>query len=202
MADDYDHLQFADAAAWETWLIAHGTEIDGIRLRIAKKGSVHRTVSHLEALDVALCHGWIDGRRNALDADFFLQTFTPRRAKSLWSVVNRDKVAALIEAGRMREGGQREIDRAKSDGRWDAAYASQSTIEVPDDLAEALAANPDAAAFFTTLSSQNRFAILFRLHNLKRPESRVRRIADSVAALARHETTYPQSPPKLPPTAP
>ncbi|WP_368497336.1 YdeI family protein [Herbiconiux sp. A18JL235] len=194
MPDDYDHLQFTDAAAWERWLEEHAETVSGVRLRIAKKNSEHATVSYAEALDVALCHGWIDGRRNALDDDFFLQTFTPRRAKSLWSQVNRDKVAALIEAGRMREGGHREIDRAKADGRWDAAYASQKSIEVPDDLAAALAAEPAAAAAFAGLSGQNRYAILFRLHNAKRAETRARNLAKFVDMLARGETFYPQSP--------
>ncbi|MCS5732544.1 YdeI/OmpD-associated family protein [Herbiconiux daphne] len=196
MADDYEHLRFGDAAEFEAWLEQNAGTCDGVRLKIAKKGSSDTTVSHLEALDVALCHGWIDGRRNALDDDYFLQTFTPRRSRSLWSQVNRDKVAALTEAGRMREGGQREIDRAKADGRWDAAYASSSTIEVPSDLADALRANPEAESFFTTLTSQNRYAILFRVHNAKRADTRARRIADFVAMLARHETVYPQSPPK------
>ncbi len=192
MADDYDELEFPDASAWEAWLEVNAETVDGVRLRIAKKGSAHRTVSHPEALDVALCHGWIDARRNALDADYFLQTFTRRRAKSLWSQVNRDKVAALIESGRMRAGGQREIDRAMADGRWDAAYASQKSIEVPPELTEALRANPEAEAFFATLSSQNRYAILFRLHNVKRPETRTRNIATFVTMLANHETIYPQ----------
>lgn len=167
-----------------------------MRLAIAKKGSSHTTVSHLEALDVALCHGWIDARRNSFDDDYFLQTFTPRRSKSLWSQINRVKVAALIEAGRMRDGGFREIERAKADGRWDAAYASSKNIEVPDDLVAALDANPEAKAFFATLSAQNRYAILFRTVNAKRPETRARRIEGFVEQLARHETVYPQSPPK------
>jgi uncharacterized protein YdeI (YjbR/CyaY-like superfamily) len=167
-----------------------------VRLAIAKKGSAHTTVTHLEALDVALCHGWIDARRNSFDDDYFLQTFTPRRSRSLWSQINRVKVAALIEAGRMREGGFREIERAKADGRWEAAYASSKNIEVPDDLAAALDANPEAKAFFATLSAQNRYAILFRTVNAKRPDTRARRIATFVAQLAAHETVYPQSPPK------
>jgi len=196
MADEYDELEFIDAAAWEAWLEVNAETIGGVRLRIAKKGSAHTTVSHQEALDVALCHGWIDARRNALDADFFLQTFTRRRARSLWSQVNRDKVAALIEAGRMRAGGQREIDRAMADGRWDAAYASSKSIEVSPELAEALRANPEADAFFATLSAQNRYAILFRIHNAKRPETRTRSIAKFVAMLAAHETIYPQPPAK------
>jgi uncharacterized protein YdeI (YjbR/CyaY-like superfamily) len=191
---DYPQHQFDDADAFSRYLEEHGADEPGIRLRIAKKGSAHRTVSYSDAIDVALCHGWIDGRRNALDDDFFLQTFTPRRARSIWSKVNRARVEALIVAGRMRAAGHAEIERAKADGRWDAAYDPQSTIEVPTDLAEALAAEPRAAEFFATLSSQNRFAVLFRIHNAKRPETRARRIADFVAMLARHETVYPQKP--------
>ncbi|MGA1837625.1 YdeI/OmpD-associated family protein [Herbiconiux sp. 11R-BC] len=201
MAAELPQLQFDDAAAWEAWLSAHHESSAGAQLRIAKKGSAHRTVSHPEALDVALCYGWIDARRNALDADFFLQNFTPRRSKSIWSKVNQDKVAALIDAGRMREAGHAEIARAKADGRWEAAYAGSKTIEVPDDLAAALAANPEALAFFGTLSSQNRYAILFRLHHAKRPETRARNITTFVAQLARHETVYPQ-PPRPAPAAP
>jgi uncharacterized protein YdeI (YjbR/CyaY-like superfamily) len=189
---DYPHRQFDDAAAFDAFLAEHGASEPGVRLRIAKKGSEHTTITHSDAIDVALCHGWIDGIRNALDADFFLQTFTPRRPRSLWSKVNRLRVEALIEAGRMRPAGLAEIDLAKSDGRWEAAYDSQRTIEVQPDLAAALEANPEAKAFFATLSSQNRYAILFRLHNLKRAETRARRIEEFVAMLARHETVYPQ----------
>ena len=199
MADHYPQLQFEDAAGWEAWLIENAGASDGltgVQLRIAKKGSAHRTISHAEALDVALCHGWIDAIRRSLDDDFFLQTFTARRPKSLWSQVNRVKVAALIEAGRMREGGHREIELAKADGRWDAAYASQRTIEVTPELAAALEASPEAAAFFATLSSQNRYAILFRIHNAKRPETKTRLVAQFVDMLARHETVYPQKPPR------
>ncbi|NQX36088.1 YdeI/OmpD-associated family protein [Herbiconiux sp. VKM Ac-2851] len=192
MPADYPHRQFDDAAAFDAFLAEHGASEPGVRLRIAKKGSEHTTITHSDAIDVALCHGWIDGIRNALDADFFLQTFTPRRPRSLWSKVNRLRVEALIEAGRMRPAGLAEIDLAKSDGRWEAAYDSQRTIEVQPDLAAALEANPEAKAFFATLSSQNRYAILFRLHNLKRAETRARRIDEFVAMLARHETVYPQ----------
>jgi uncharacterized protein YdeI (YjbR/CyaY-like superfamily) len=189
---DYSHRQFDDAEAFDAFLAEHGANEPGVRLRIAKKGSEHTTITHSDAIDVALCHGWIDGIRNALDADFFLQTFTPRRPRSLWSKVNRLRVEALIEAGRMRPAGLAEIDLAKSDGRWEAAYDSQRTIEVQPDLAAALEANPEAKAFFATLSSQNRYAILFRLHNLKRAETRARRIDEFVAMLARHETVHPQ----------
>ena len=192
MAVQREILQFETAEAWEQWLAAHADASAGVALKLAKKGSAFSTPTHAEALDVALCHGWIDGVRNALDDDFFLQTFMPRTKRSTWSQVNRDKVAALIDAGRMRAGGQAEIDRAKADGRWDAAYASQKTIEVPDDLAAALAASPAALAFFGRLSSQNRYAILFRTHQAKRPETRAGRIAQFVDQLERGETIYPQ----------
>jgi len=187
-----DILFFETAQAWEQWLEANSTVSTGIALKLAKKSSGIASPTHPEALDVALCFGWIDGVRNTLDDDFYLQTFMPRTKRSTWSQVNRGKVEALIAAGRMREGGQFEIDRAKADGRWDAAYASQSTIEVPDDLAAALSANPEASAMFARLSSQNRFAILFRVHQPKRPETRERRIAQFVEQLSRGETIYPQ----------
>jgi uncharacterized protein YdeI (YjbR/CyaY-like superfamily) len=183
---------FETAEAWEQWLEANSTVSTGIALKLAKKSSGIPSPTHPEALDVALCFGWIDGVRNTLDDNFYLQTFMPRTKRSTWSQVNRDKVDALIAAGRMRAGGQAEIDRAKADGRWDAAYAPQSTIEVPDDLAAALAASPAAAAVFARLSSQNRFAILFRVHQPKRPETRARRITQFVEQLERGETIYPQ----------
>ncbi|GAA2241526.1 YdeI/OmpD-associated family protein [Herbiconiux moechotypicola] len=184
MAEEYEHLEFADAAAFEAWLAEHGGEVAGIRLRIAKKASGIETVNHSDAIDVALCHGWIDGRRNGLDEHYFLQTFTPRRPRSLWSKINQERVAALIEAGRMRDAGLREIERARADGRWDAAYASPKNIEVPPELAAALAASPVAEARFAELTGQRRFQILFTLHNLKREETRTRRIAQYVAELA------------------
>jgi len=192
MAVEREILQFETAEAWEAWLVDNARTSSGVALKLAKKGSSFSTPSHAEALDVALCHGWIDGVRNRLDDDFFLQTFMPRTKRSTWSQVNRDKVAALIEAGRMRAGGLAEIERAKADGRWDAAYASQKTIEVPDDLAAALAASPVALEFFSRLSSQNRYAILFRTHQAKRPETRARRIVQFVEQLERGETIYPQ----------
>ncbi|MFB2583185.1 YdeI family protein [Herbiconiux sp. P15] len=185
---EYEHLQFDDDAGWDAWLTVNGGSSEGVRLRIAKKSSAHTTPSYVEALDVALCHGWIDGRRNAFDDDFFLQTFTPRRAKSMWSTINQEKVAVLIEAGRMREAGFREIERAKADGRWEAAYAPASSIEVPPEFAAALEVNPEAAAFFATLTGSPRYAFLLRLHHLKRPETRTRRIAEYIALLTRHET--------------
>jgi uncharacterized protein YdeI (YjbR/CyaY-like superfamily) len=189
---EHETIYVEDAAAWRAWLAAHHDQAAGIRLALAKKGSGLPSPSHDEAVQVALCFGWIDGRRNALDETHFLQTFTPRSSRSIWSQRNRDLIAALIESGDMTEAGMREVDRAKADGRWDAAYQRVSDKTLPEDLEAALAAHPEAAAFFETLSSQNRYAIVFRTTNAKRPETRARRIADFVAMLARGETVYPQ----------
>jgi uncharacterized protein YdeI (YjbR/CyaY-like superfamily) len=183
-------LAFESDAHWEAWLQEHHATSDGVWVKIAKKASGIPTVAYPEVLDTALCFGWIDGQRKALDDRYFLQRFTPRRARSRWSQVNRDKVAALTRAGRMRPAGLAEVERAKADGRWDAAYASVRTMEVPDDLQRELDARPDAAAFFATLNSQNRYAILYRLHDAKRPETRARRLAQFVAMLEAGETIH------------
>ncbi len=188
--DDLPILPFSSQAAWESWLEENHADAAGLWLKIAKKASGIETVTHAEALDVALCFGWIDGQRGRLDDDWFLQRFTPRRARSRWSQINRDKVEQLIADGKMRPAGLREIERAKADGRWDAAYASQSTIEVPDDLQQALDANPAAKEFFATLSGSNRYAVLYRIHDAKRTETRTRRIEKFVAMLARGETIH------------
>jgi uncharacterized protein YdeI (YjbR/CyaY-like superfamily) len=189
--DDLPVLPFAAPADWEAWLEDNHAEAPGVWLKIAKKASGISTVTHAEALDVALCFGWIDGQRNRFDSDWFLQRFTPRRPRSRWSQINRDKVERLAAAGRMRPAGAHEVERAKADGRWDAAYPSQSKIEVPDDLRAALDADPRAAAAFDRLDSANRFAILYRIHDAKRPETRVRRIERFVAMLARGEKPHP-----------
>jgi len=181
---------FEADAHWEAWLEEHHATSDGVWVKIAKKASGIPTVAYPEVLDTALCFGWIDGQRKALDGEWFLQRFTPRRARSRWSQVNRNKVAALTKAGRMRPAGLAEVERAKADGRWDAAYASVRTMEVPDDLQRELDARPDAAAFFATLNSQNRYSILYRLHDAKRPETRARRLAKFVAMLEAGETIY------------
>lgn len=194
MAEPKPILYCDDARAWRAWLAAHAGESDGIRLAIAKKGGDHASVSYAEALDEALCVGWIDGQKGALDEHHFLQNFGPRRARSIWSTINRDKADALIAQGRMQPSGLAEIERAKADGRWDAAYAGSKSIEVPDELRAALDAEPAAAAFFATLTSQNRYAILFRLHNVKKAETRTRNIEKYVGMLARGETIYPQRP--------
>jgi uncharacterized protein YdeI (YjbR/CyaY-like superfamily) len=183
-------LAFESDAHWEAWLEEHHATSDGVWLKIAKKASGIPSVAYPEVLDTALCFGWIDGQRKALDDRYFLQRFTPRRARSKWSQINRDKVAALTRAGRMRPAGLAEVERAKADGRWDAAYGGQAAMTVPDDLQAELDARPAAAAFFATLSSQNRFAILFRLHDAKRPETRARRLAKFVAMLEAGETLH------------
>lgn len=188
--DDLPTLSFASQAKWESWLDDNHAEAPGLWLKIAKKAACIETVTHAEALDVALCFGWIDGQRGRLDDDWFIQRFTPRRARSRWSQINRDKAERLIADGRMRPAGLREVERAKEDGRWDAAYASQSTIEVPDDLQQALDANSAAKEFFETLDSRNRYAVLYRVHDAKRAETRTRRIEQFVAMLARGEKIH------------
>ncbi|MCU1530317.1 MAG: hypothetical protein JWP75_4080 [Frondihabitans sp.] len=185
-------LHCGDAAAWESWLAANSESSDGIRLAIAKKGGDHPSVSYSDALDVALCYGWIDGQKNRLDEHHFLQNFGPRRTRSLWSQINRNRVAALVESGRMRPPGLAQVEAAKADGRWDAAYAGQRTAEVQEDFAAAIAASPAAAAFFATLNSTNRYALIFRIQIVKRAETRARKIADFVEMLERGETIHPQ----------
>ena len=184
-------LLFKTAAAWQRWLAKHHDTASGVWLRIAKAGAAATSVSCPDALEVALCHGWIDGQRKALDAQFFVQRYSPRAPRSNWSKINRDKALALIASGRMQPGGLEEVERARADGRWEAAYDGARNATVPDDLQAALAANPTAAAFFATLSSQNRYAVLFRIHHAKKPETRARRIANFVQMLARHETLHP-----------
>jgi uncharacterized protein YdeI (YjbR/CyaY-like superfamily) len=188
--DDLPVLAFATAAEFEDWLAASHATSAGLWLKIAKRGCGHPSLTYDEALDAALCWGWIDGQKRALDESWWLQKFTPRRAASPWSQRNRDKMAALTAAGRMRPPGLAEVERAKADGRWDAAYAGQRTATVPDDLAAALAANPAAAAFFDTLDRTNRYAVLYRVQEAKRPETRARRIEKFVAMLAAGEKLH------------
>ena len=183
-------VAFATAADFEAWLEEHHGDQDGVWIKIAKKASGIPSVTHDEALDVALCFGWIDGQRKGLDETWFLQRFTPRRRRSPWSKRNVGKVEALIAAGRMRPQGVAEIERAKADGRWDAAYDGARTMDVPPDLQAELDKDPDAAAFFASLSGQNRYAILSRLHDAKRPETRARRLEKFVGMLKRRETLH------------
>ena len=182
--------EFASAKHWERWLARNQTKSPGVWLKIAKKGSGVTTVSNAEAIEVALCYGWIDGLRHQHDDVYFRQRFTPRTPKSKWSKINRDKVEALIAAGRMQPRGQAEIDAAKADGRWDAAYAGSRTMKVPDDLARALRRNATARRAFEALDSRNRYAILYRIHDAKRPETRARRIEQFVTMLAEGRTIH------------
>jgi uncharacterized protein YdeI (YjbR/CyaY-like superfamily) len=184
-------LFLATRADWERWLERHHADPDGAWLKLAKKGSGIESVGYPDVLEVALCFGWIDGQRRSLDDDFYLQRFTPRRGRSRWSRANREWATRLIESGAMREPGLREVERARANGRWDAAYAGQRTAEVPDDLRRALDGNQAAARFFETLDAQNRYAVLYRVQDAKRPETRARRIAQFVEMLARGERLRP-----------
>jgi uncharacterized protein YdeI (YjbR/CyaY-like superfamily) len=182
---------FASAAEWQAWLEHNHAQPEGVLIKIAKKDSGVESVRYPEVLESALCFGWIDGRRDALDERHFLQLFTPRRPRSRWSRINRDKAERLIAERRMRPAGLKEVQRAKADGRWQAAYESQSASTVPEDLQRELDERPRARAFFATLSSQNRYAILYRLHDAKRPDTRARRLAEFVAMLEAGETLHP-----------
>lgn len=181
---------FPTPTDFEKWMEAEHDKSDGIWLQIAKKDSGKSSVSHHEALDIALCFGWIDGQRKKLDDEYFLQRFTPRRKQSPWSAVNVEKVQKLIEAGKMRDAGMKEIERAKADGRWQVAYQPQSKMTIPDDLQAALDANPAAHEFFETLTSQNRFAILYRLQSAKKPETRAKRLREFMTMLSEKKTIY------------
>lgn len=183
---------FKTSKAWEAWLQKHWDRSPGLWLRIAKKDATLRSITYQEALDVALCHGWIDGIRKRLDEASFVQRFTPRQARSIWSKINRDKVLLLIEQGRVGPGGHASIERARANGQWDRAYDSYRTIQVPDDLTQRLQRNRKAAAQFERLSRQNRYAILFRLHTASSVATREARLREYVAMLARGETLHPQ----------
>ncbi|WP_116140177.1 YdeI/OmpD-associated family protein [Trinickia diaoshuihuensis] len=183
-------LTFLDQNEWENWLRLNGGASAAIWLRFAKKGAGQKTLTYEQALESALCHGWIDGQKQTENEAYWLQRFTRRSAKSSWSRLNRDRAEALIRAGRMLDSGMREIEKAKADGRWEAAYTSPSNSVVPEDLQAALDANPTASAFFATLSGRNRYAILFRLQNVKRPETRARKIEEFIGMLDRGETIH------------
>ena len=193
MAEELPELIVADEHAWLAWLGAHHSEPRGVWLVLAKKGTaVPTSLSYDEALDHALCHGWIDGQVKRRDDATFRQRFTPRRARSAWSKRNVAIVERLNAEGRMREAGLAAVKAAQADGRWDAAYAGQAKIEVPDDLARALQAEPKAKEMFAILTSQNRYAVLLRIDTAKRSDTRARRIEQFVAMLARGETVHPQ----------
>jgi uncharacterized protein YdeI (YjbR/CyaY-like superfamily) len=182
-------IETADQAAWEAWLEVNHADVPGVWLKLAKKTAPHPTVAQPEAVETALCFGWIDGQVGRVDEHYYRQRFTPRRPRSRWSLLNTQRVTRLTAAGRMRPAGIAEVTAARADGRWEAAY-SQASDEVPADLAAAIAADPQAAEFFTTLSSQNRFAFIFRLTDAKTPETRQRRVAQYVAMLAGGETFH------------
>lgn len=183
-------LAFPDAAAFEAWLAQAPADSPGLWLKLAKEGSGCASLSKAEAIDAALCHGWIDGQLNPYDEQWWLIRFTPRSRRSKWSQKNRERAEQLIAEKRMCPGGMAAVAAARADGRWEAAYAPASRIAVPADLQAALDANPEAAAFFGTLTGANRYAVLYRIGAVKKPETRARKIADFVAMLARHETFH------------
>jgi uncharacterized protein YdeI (YjbR/CyaY-like superfamily) len=185
VATEQPTLSFESQRAFEKWLAKEHKNCDGIWLKIAKKGSGISTVTYQEALEVALCFGWIDGQRKRYDDDYYIQRFTPRRARSKWSKINVGKVEELIAAGKMKPAGLAEVERAKTDGRWDAAYDSPTTATVPDDLVVALQRSLKAAAAFETLTSSHRYSILYQVQDAKRPETRARRIEKFVDMLER-----------------
>jgi uncharacterized protein YdeI (YjbR/CyaY-like superfamily) len=183
-------IAFADAAAFDAWLAAEPRSSKGLWLKLAKKGSGIASLSKAEAIDAALCHGWIDGQLDTYDEKSWLVRFTPRKRASKWSQVNRTRATELSASGHMHPAGLAEIEAARADGRWDAAYAPASKAEVPPDLQASLDASPTAAAFFATLKGANRYAILYRIGTAKKPETRARRIAEFVAMLKRGETVH------------
>ncbi len=188
--DSDEQIAFADAGAFDRWLESNHASCPGVWLRIAKKGSARKTVSYQEAIDVALAWGWIDALKRPLDAAEWLQRFTPRGPRSPWSKINCKKAEALIEANRMKPSGLAEVERAKKDGRWEKAYEGQSKAELPPDFADALARNKKASAFYATLDSANRYAIVYRLHSAKKPETRQKRFDAFLAMLARGEKLH------------
>ncbi len=188
--DEKPILEFARKSLWTRWLAKNHNKFSGVWLRLAKKNSGLKSISRDEALDSALCYGWIDGQAKSEGEATWLQKFTPRAKRSIWSKINRIKVQALIDGGGMQPSGIAEIERAKADGRWDDAYDSPKTITVPEDMQAELNRNKKAKAFFDTLSSQNRYAILFRIHTAKRAETRARRITQFVEMLERGEKIH------------
>ncbi|MBB6730983.1 YdeI/OmpD-associated family protein [Cohnella zeiphila] len=186
-------LFFENPASLIEWLEENHAASPGFRLKLAKKGSGLKSVTYDEAMDCALRYGWVDSQKEALDDLAWLQRFTPRGPRSIWSKINREKAERLIAAGLMKPSGLAAIEAAKRDGRWDKAYASQSIAEVPEDFAAELKRNPKAAAFFETLDRQNRYAMLFRIHQAKKPETREKRIREFIGMLERGETLYPKA---------
>jgi uncharacterized protein YdeI (YjbR/CyaY-like superfamily) len=189
-ADDLESSSFASDAEWERWLDENHASVDGVWIKMAKKGTGIDSVRYPEVLDTALCFGWIDAKRLGLDEQYFLQRFVPRRPRSNWSRINVEKIERLTAEGRLRPAGFAEVERAKADGRWAAAYDSQRFSTVPEDLQTELNTRPKAKAFFEGLNSQNRYAILYQLEDAKRPETRARRLAKFVAMLEAGERIY------------
>lgn len=187
---DLPYLHFASQLEWEAWLDENHTSSPGLWLKLARKSSGLASVSYPEALEVALCYGWIDGQKGAGDGIFWLQRFTPRRPKSKWSEVNREKANELIALGKMKPAGLKEVEKAREDGRWELAYKSQRNMPVPADLQEKLDQRPQAREFFVSLNSTNRYAILYRIHDAKKPETRARRIEKFVAMLEERKTLH------------
>ena len=192
--DDLPTLLFKSPRDWERWLDAHHDRSRGLWLKIGKGDAAAGTITYAQALEIALLFGWIDGQKGKLDAAFWLQKFTPRGPKSRWSQANRAAALQLMKEGRMRPSGLSAIESAKADGRWAAAYEPQSRASVPDDLKNALASNKAAQTFFDALDGRNRYAILYRVNDAKKPETRMKRIATYVQMLARGETLHPQPP--------
>jgi uncharacterized protein YdeI (YjbR/CyaY-like superfamily) len=190
MADELPILLFGGQSEMEAWLEENSDSSDGVWLKIAKKGVAEPSVTYAEALELALCFGWIDSQKRGFDDQYFLQRFTPRRPRGRWSKINREKAEALIEAGRMRSPGLAEVEAAKADGRWEAAYEGQRSAKVPPDLQRELDASPAAAEFFAGLDSANRYAIVYRLDDAKKPETRERRLKKFVAMLERGEKIH------------
>jgi uncharacterized protein YdeI (YjbR/CyaY-like superfamily) len=189
--DDLAIIPFTTQQDWEAWLSENHTAIRGIWLKLAKKDTGILSVSYAEALESALCYGWIDGQKAAFDEQYWLQRFTPRGPKSMWSKVNVDKATVLLAADRMQAAGIRQVELAQADGRWEAAYASQSKIVVPEDFQQALDNNQTAKDFFATLNSANRYAILYRIQTAKKPETRSARISKLITMLAEHQRIHP-----------
>jgi uncharacterized protein YdeI (YjbR/CyaY-like superfamily) len=188
---DLPMISFAFQEDWERWLQAQHATAKGLWLKIAKKGSGIDSVTYDEALQSALCYGWIDGQKRAYDERFWLQRFTPRGPRSKWSRINRDKATELLAQERMKPAGLAQVLKAQQDGRWDAAYEGQGTATVPEDLQRELEKNPEAKAFFATLDGANRYAIMYRLKDAKKPETRARRLAKYIAMLGEHEKLHP-----------
>jgi uncharacterized protein YdeI (YjbR/CyaY-like superfamily) len=191
LKQDLPIIQFASQQEWEAWLDEHHARSRGLWLKIAKKDSGIPTVSYPEAVESALCYGWIDGQAKSFDEQFWLQKFTPRGRTSKWSQVNREKAMELLRQGRMKPAGRAEVERAQQDGRWDAAYEGQRNATVPEDLQRELDKHPVARAFFASLDRRNRYAILYRLQDAKKPETRSRRLEKFIALLNEHQKIYP-----------